>query len=79
MSNKADIWNSLITIGKKVLSHINLSFDGAKHTLHIDIIPIMPQPLIEAPQNTVPAELSAQEAAPITAPVTQASPAGTDQ
>ena len=79
MSSKSGFWKSIVSVGKNALSHVNLSFDGANRTFHIDIAPIAPQALIGAAQDAVPARLPAQVAAPEVVPATQAAPVSADQ
>lgn len=79
MSSKSGFWKSIVSVGKNALSHVNLSFDGANRTFHIDIAPIAPQALIGATQDAVPARLPAQVATPEAVPATQAAPVSTDQ
>lgn len=79
MSSKSGFWKSIVSVGKNALSHVNLSFDGANRTFHIDIAPIAPQALIGAVQDAVPARLPAQVTAPEAVPAAPATPASTDQ
>ena len=79
MSSKSGFWKSLVSVGKTALSHVNLSFDGANRTFHIDIAPIAPQVLIGSTQDAVPARLPAQVAAPEAAPAAPVTPADANQ
>lgn len=79
MSSKPSFWKSLISVGKTALSHVNLSFDGANRTFHIDIAPITPQLMIGTPQDAVPARLPTQVTVPEAEPVAQVPPADADQ
>ena len=75
MSSNSGFWKSLVTIGKTALSHVNLSFDGANHTFHIDIAPIAPQAPIGSSQDAFLARLPAQIAAPEAVSAAPANPA----
>lgn len=46
MSKNQNFWQSVATIGKNILAHVNISYDGAKGSLHIDIIPTEPQTVV---------------------------------
>ena len=35
---KQSVWQNLAAIGKSILAHVSISYDGAKGSLHIDII-----------------------------------------
>lgn len=37
--SKTGFWESIVSTGKEVLSHVKLSFDGATRSIHIDIAP----------------------------------------
>lgn len=46
MSKNQNFWQSVATIGKNILAHVNISYDGAKGSLHIDIIPAEQQAIV---------------------------------
>lgn len=79
MSSKSNFWKSLAAAGKTALSHVNLSFDGANRTFHIDIAPIAPQTLIAPPQNATPVIPPTEVNIPVAASTAQATPADADQ
>lgn len=43
---KQSVWQNLAAIGKSILAHVSISYDGAKGSLHIDIIPANPAEVI---------------------------------
>ena len=79
MSSKSNFWKSLAAVGKTALSHVNLSFDGANRTFHIDIVPIATQPLIATPQDATPVMLPTEVNVPMADSTVQAAPASADQ
>ena len=38
-------WRGLADFGRNILAHVNISYDGAKGSLHIDIVPTETQAL----------------------------------
>lgn len=39
---KQSLWQNLAVLGKNILAHVNISYDGAKGALQINIIPVSP-------------------------------------
>lgn len=39
MSKKGLFWQNITSVGKNILAHVNINYDGARGSLHIDIIP----------------------------------------
>ena len=60
MSSKSGFWKSVVSVGKKALSHVNLSFDGADCSFHIDIAPIVNRAVIGSSQDAVSGRLPAR-------------------
>ena len=46
MRQKQNIWQNLAVIGKNILAHVNITFDGAKGSIRIDIVPTDSRELI---------------------------------
>lgn len=43
---KQSVWQNLAAIGKSILAHVIINYDGATGSLHIDIIPTDPAAVI---------------------------------
>ena len=59
---KQSVWQNLTAFGKSILAHVNINFDGATGSLHIDIIPTDPAAVIaDCKQMTIeqPADIKA--------------------
>ena len=51
MSKNQNFWQTLASIGKSILAHVNFNYDGATGSIHIDIIPADPQEVIVEEQQ----------------------------
>ena len=50
-NTKQNFWQTFASIGKSILAHVNLNYDGATGTIHIDIIPADPREVIVEEQQ----------------------------
>ena len=39
-TNNQNFWQTLAELGKNILAHVNISYNGAEGVIHIDIIPV---------------------------------------
>lgn len=57
-STKQNVWQNIIAIGKNILAHVNINYDGSTGAIRIDIIPTEYQDNLTS-QRVIPQESDA--------------------
>ena len=52
-NTNGSIWQNLAAFGKNILAHVNISYDGAKGSLHIEIVPAEPKSVVDGEAKMV--------------------------
>lgn len=49
----SSFWKNIATLGQNILAHVNITYDGSKGSLHIDIVPMDDQYVVHDPHKVV--------------------------
>lgn len=62
-TTKNNFWKGLAEVGKNILAHVNITYDGVQGSIHIDIVPTEQQRLTPESQKVI-SQPAAQELLP---------------
>lgn len=51
--NTQNFWQALVELGKNILSHVNISYNGDEGVIHIDIVPVKNNEIIVVTKDVV--------------------------